>query len=189
MKKNVLMISAFAALFLISCSDKKESEGGMSEAAKKNLETNHAIVKMFEAGDWSKVGDYIATDAIDHGAGPTGGDVVGLDSIKANFDAMGQMMGDMKNEVIKELADDDYVMSWMKQTATAKVDMPEWGMKKGQPNTYSAIEVSKYNKDHKIIEHWSFMSMADMMKMMGGGSPMQNNNNTPPKDAKDTTGK
>src|SRR5687768_16137873 len=128
MKKLLFILSAGVIFLLSSCESKKES-GGMSEAAKKNKEANDAIVKMFETGDFSKVGDYIAQDAVDH-AGPKG-DIVGLDSIKANFNMMGQMMTNMKNEIIKTLADDEYVMCWMKGSATAKVDIPEWGMKAG----------------------------------------------------------
>ena len=33
----------------------------------KNKEVNTAIMKAYESGDFSKMGDYIATDAIDHG--------------------------------------------------------------------------------------------------------------------------
>jgi predicted SnoaL-like aldol condensation-catalyzing enzyme len=109
--------------------------------------------------------------------------VVGLDSIMASFNKMGAMMGDMKNEIVKALGDDDYVMCWAKETSTAKMDMPEMGMKKGQASTYNAIEVSKFNKDGKVVEHWSFMDMNEMMKMMGsmGGHDMNN--------MKDSTGK
>jgi predicted SnoaL-like aldol condensation-catalyzing enzyme len=172
MKKSFLIIAA-GTLMLASCGSKKES-GGMSDAASKNLETNHAILKMFEGGDWSKTGDYIAADAVDH-AGENG-DVKGLDSIKATFDRMGGMMGEMKNDIVKELADDDYVMCWVNQHAVSKVDAPEWGMKKGQAMDINSIEVSKYNKDHKVTEHWSFVNMHDMMKMMGGaGNPGANN--------------
>lgn len=185
MKKFSFLGPVFAMLVLIACTSKKE--GGMSDAANKNLDAHHGIVKMFEAGDWSKAGDFIAKDAIDHGAGPTGGDIVGLDSMMANFNKMGEMMDDMKMKTIKELADDDYVMAWMEQTATANVDAPEWGMKKGVTATYSAIEVSKY-KDGKVTEHWSFMTMADMMKMMGGSGNMQMpDNKTEP--VKDSTSK
>lgn len=183
MKKLLFIFIGLA--FLASCSDNKNEAGGMSEKAKKNLETNQAIVKMFEQGDWSKAADYFDKDVIDHGASPTGGDVVGIDSIMANFTKMGEMMGNMKMKVVKELADDDYVMSWMEQSATAKVDAPEWGMKKGVENSYNAIEVTKY-KDGKVTEHWSFMTMADMMKMMGGGGQQPAVNMEP---VRDTTSK
>ena len=183
MKKLLFIFIGLA--FLASCSDDKKDAGGMSEKAKKNLETNQAITKMFEQGDWSKTADYIAKDAVDHGASETGGDIVGIDSIMANFNKMGAMMENMKTKVIKEFADDEYVMSWVEQSATAKMDIPEWGMKKGVESSYDAIDVSKY-KDGKVTDHWSFMTFADMMKMMGGGGqqpPMD------PQPVKDSTSK
>ena len=131
MKKFLFSLPAMAIFFLISCTDKKSESGGLSATAQKNLDAYHAITKMFENGDWSKCGDYIATDAVDHGGGDMGEDIKGLDNIKAHFDKMGTMAGNMKNKFIKEFADDEYVMAWMDQTMTAKVDAPEMGMKKG----------------------------------------------------------
>ena len=163
MKKISFFIAAFALCAFISCSEKKEA--GVSDATKKNLEANDAIMKMFETGDWSKVGDYIATDAVDH-AGPNG-DAVGLDSIKANFNQMSAMMTNMKNEVRKTLADDEYVMSWVKGGGTAKVDLPAWGMKAGQSHSSNSVEVSRF-KDGKVVEHWSFVDAVEMMQMMSG---------------------
>ena len=112
--------------------------------------------------DYSKAGDYIAADAVDH-AGMQG-DVKGLDNIKANFSQMSTMMGNFKNETVRELADDEYVFQWLKETATAKTD--GMGMKAGQTSTMNAIEVSRFSNG-KIVEHWSFVNMADAMKMMG----------------------
>ena len=134
----------------------------MSPKAKKNLEAARAVAKMFESGDWSKVGDYIAADAVDHAG--MNGDVRGLDSIKAALSQMAAMMSDMKNEAVKEIADDDYVFQWLKETATMKVDA--MGMKAGSKNTYDMIEVSRF-ANGKIVEHWSFMNMNDLGKMMG----------------------
>ena len=106
MKRYLLIIAAGSVCLLTACKS-KDSGGGMSAKAKKNLEASHAVSKMFESGDFSKLGDYIATDAIDH----TGmkGEVIGLDSIKAAFAMYMNMMSDMKSETVKELADDDYV--------------------------------------------------------------------------------
>ena len=163
MKKFSSVLVAGTLILLVSCGTKKSEGGGMSDATKKNMDANAGVLKMFETGDYSKIGDYIAADAVDH-AGPKG-DIKGLDSIKAYFTQMTAMMSGMKNDVIKTLADDEYVMCWMKGTATAKVDIPEWGMKAGDSHTGEAIEVSKY-KDGKAIEHWSFTSAAEMMQMM-----------------------
>jgi predicted SnoaL-like aldol condensation-catalyzing enzyme len=167
MKKFLFILSAGVIFLLSSCESKKES-GGTSETAKQNVEANNAIMKMFESGDWSKVGDYIDKDAVDH-AGPKG-DIKGLDSLKAYFDQMGQMMTNMKNDIVKTLADDEYVMCWVKGSATAKIDLPEWNMKAGDTHTASSIEVSKF-KDGKVVEHWSFMDVVDMSKMMAAMNP------------------
>ena len=171
MKKLILTASAGILFLLVSCSNKES--GGMSEKAKKNLATAQAIAKMFETSDWSKVGDYIATDAVDH-ASMTGKDIVGLDSIKASFAMYSQMMSNMKNETMKELADDDYVFQWLKESWTVTKD--GMGMKAGDKPTMNAIEVSRF-KDGKVVEHWSFIDMNDMMKMMPP-PPMENKMDT-----------
>ena len=155
-KLSVHLLFVLTVLF-ISCN------AGVSDRAKKNLETATAVAKMFESHDWSKVGDYIAADAVDH-SGPHGSEVKGLDNIKAEFQEFGGSMSDMKNEVVKELADDDYAFQWMKESWTLTKD--DMGMKAGTKMNMDAIEVSKFNADGKITDHWSFISMNDMMKMM-----------------------
>lgn len=159
MKKLLFPFLLLVIGFCVSCSNQ---QAGMSDKAKKNLETADAVAKMFETHDWSKTGDYIAADGVDH-SGPRG-EVKGLDSIKAEFVEFGNSMSDMKNEVVKELADDDYAFQWMKESWTATKD--QMGMKAGQKMSAEAIEVSKFNADGKITDHWSFISSGDMMKMM-----------------------
>ena len=152
----------FASIFGFMCCCVFGQQSMMSSTAKKNLETARAVAKMFETGDLSKVGNYIASDAVDHAS--MNGDVKGLDSIKASFAQMNAMMSDMKNETVRELADDEYVFQWMKESSTMKVDA--MGLKAGSRNTFNAIEVSRF-KDGKIVEHWSFVNSADVAKMMG----------------------
>jgi len=161
MKKLALIFSAAIFFALFSCSDTKSST---SDRAKKNLENTKAVTKMFESRDFSKLGDHIAADATDHAA--WGGPVKGLDSLKALFEKYSSMTSDSKNEIVKEFADDDYSMVWLKQTWTAKVDDPMMGMKAGDKGTAESIEVCKHNAEGKITDHWSFMSMNDVMKMM-----------------------
>ena len=170
MKNLVLIACTLSICFLISCNSDK-SGGGMSDKAKKNLESANAIAKMFENGDFSKLADYVAADGVDHAG--MNGDIKGADSMKAQYSRMVGMMSDMKNETVKEMADDDYTFQWMKESMTPKVDM--MGMKAGQRQTMNAIEVSKFNSDGKAIEHWTFMDINEMMKMMPQ-QPMMNNN-------------
>lgn len=163
-----MMIGLFAitALVLVSCTAKQD--GGMSATAKKNMEANKAVAECIQKGDFSKLGDYIADDAVDH-AGASG-ETKGLAAIKADLEAMSGSMSDMKYDIIKELADDEYAMMWMHMTGTMKSDM--MGMKAGQKVDSRAIELSRF-KDGKMVEHWTFMEPAEMMKMMGGGMPDQ----------------
>lgn len=125
----------------------------MSATAKKNLEVNEAIMKAYEAGDFSKMGDYIAADAIDHGSDH--GDVKGLDSIVADMKRYHAMMPDMKSSTTRSLADDEYVFTWATVSGTMN----------GKPMTMSSIDVSKF-KDGKAVEHWMYMDPKDMMAMM-----------------------
>jgi len=184
MKKLLFILSAGSFLFFASCGDKKESSGGISEKAQKNMDANAAIMKMFETGDLSKISDYIAADAVDH-AGPTG-DIKGLEEIKKYFADMGEKMTNMKNDIKRTLADDEYVMCWVTGSGTAKVDLPEWGMKAGQSHTGTSVEVSKF-KDGKVTDHWTFVDANEMMQMMSGGQPPATDAKTMP--SKDTTSK
>ena len=65
---------------------------------------------------------------------------------------------------------------WVRQTWTQTKDDPMMGMKAGQQGDMQTVEVCKHGADGKITDHWGFMYMADMMKMM-------------PKPTADTTGK
>jgi predicted ester cyclase len=148
--KNLLFLFVIAlSSICISCGN----SGGMSAKAKKNMEVNSAIMKAYEAGDFSKMNEYMAADAVDHGGEK--GDVKGIDNIVAEMKRYRAMMPDMKSEIIKELADDDYVFTWGKFSGTMN----------GTMTSMTSVDVSKF-KDGKAVEHWVFMNPADMMAMM-----------------------
>ncbi len=160
MKKLLVVISAGFFCFLISCDSKKES-GGMSDAAKKNLDAQHGVINCFDTKDFSKIGDYIAEDCIDHGGEK--GEIKGLANMKAEFEKMVVTMDSQKTETIAELANDEYAMSWLHFSGTYKTD--QMGMKAGDKYDMKALELSKF-KDGKAVEHWTFMEPKDMMDMM-----------------------
>ena len=164
MKKLAFAVSAVILSCFITCTNNSAHEDGASEKAKKNLENTKAVIGLFEKNDFSKAGDYIAADAVDH-SGPMG-EIKGLDSLKAMFAKMTTTMSNVKNEIVKGISDDDYSMVWVRQTWTQKTDDPMMGMKAGQNGDMQTVEVCKHGADGKITDHWGFMSMADMMKMM-----------------------
>src|SRR5436190_20894139 len=158
MRKLMLFSFVILSVAYMSCNS---AEGGMSTTAKKNLEVNTAIMKAYESGDFSKMGDYIAADAVDHG-GDTG-DIKGLDSIVAAMKRYHAQTENVKTEVIREMADDEYVIVWSKVSGTAKVDM--MGMKAGQSYTLNGVDIGRF-KDGKAVEHWLYMDPREMMQMM-----------------------
>lgn len=147
--KNLLILFFIAAGgFFISCNNE-----GMSPTAKKNMEVNDAIMKAYEAGDFSKMGDYIAADAVDHGGEK--GDIVGLENIVSEMKRYKEMMPDMKSTMTKSLADDEYVYTWSKSNGTMD----------GKPMVMTGVDITKF-KDGKAVEHWIYMDPNEMMQMM-----------------------
>jgi predicted SnoaL-like aldol condensation-catalyzing enzyme len=99
----------------------------------------------------------VSSDFVDH---TERGDL-GRDSLKAMIVTMHQQMPDMKSEVIKEMADDEYVFGLIRYTGTSNGQM---GMPAG-PYDFRSLEVVKF-KDGKAVEHWAYMEPREMMKMM-----------------------
>ena len=171
MKKLLFLLSAAAIVFLSACTEKDATDaGGMSNAAKKNLEAFHAVDKAFQTGDISGIDSVVASDFVDHT--PKGD--LNRDSLKAMITMM-KKAGTMKSEIIKEFADDEYVMGWMRWTGTSDGSLPD--MPAG-PYDMSGIEVVRF-KDGKAVEHWAFMDAREIMKMMGGAQQMPATSPTP----------
>jgi hypothetical protein len=171
MKKLAFAFSLVILSCFVTCTNNNaHEEGGISEKAKKNLDNVTAVIKMFVSGDFSKAGDHIAANGVDHTPPPPHtGDVKGLDSLMALFKKMGSTMSDVKNEIVHGTADDEYSMVWVKQSWTQKTDDLIMGMKAGDKGNMQTVEVCKHGADGKITDHWTFMYMPDMMNMM----PMQ----------------
>ena len=165
MKKYVLAISACLLLTFYSCNNEMKKEGtsdGMSDKARKNLDASHVISDAFGSGDPSKIDSVVADDFVDH----TDRGDVNRDSLKAMIRMVKSTNQDMKMEVLKELADDDYVFTWMRFTGTSNGAMMPAG-----PYDMKAAQLVRF-RDGKAVEHWEFMEMRDMMKMMQQMPPM-----------------
>ncbi len=151
----------------MSCNSKTEStsENKDSEQEQKNIAASDVIMKAFQTGEVSGIDSVVSDDYIDH---TDRGDMKGRDSLKAMVKFVHANFKDMKTEKVRDVAQKDFVYSWMRYSGTSDGTM---GMPKG-PYDMEAIEVAKY-KDGKAVEHWSFMDAQDMMKMM---QPANTNN-------------
>ena len=158
------ILIAISALFCFaSCSTPTRNSTKTDDKAQKNLESGRVISKAFETGNTALLDSAVADNFLDH---TDQGDKTGRDSLKSMVNYVHTSMKDMKMETIREVADDDYVFQWMRYTGTSDGSM---GMPAG-PFDMHAIEVSKY-KDGKAVEHWSYMNMKEMMKMMPQPAP------------------
>lgn len=164
MKKFLFILSGTVYCFLSACNDKDMASGGMSDAATKNLDAFHAVSNAFDTGDISRIDSVVASDFVDH---TPKGDMKGTDSLKAMITMM-KNSGTMKSEIKKELADDEYVMAWMRWTGTSNGSMPDLPAGSVDMN---GIEVVRF-REGKAVEHWAFMDPREMMQMTGGGQQM-----------------
>ena len=157
MKKILFILSAGFVFFLASCGSKKEA-AGTSDEAKKNLDAFHTVSEAFKTGDISKIDSVVASDFVDHSGMHGEGN---RDSLKAMVTMM-SMDKSAKSEAILEQANDEYVTGWLHMTGTNDGSMGP----KGTPYDMNSVEIVKFNKDGKAVEHWTFISTGDMMKMM-----------------------
>jgi predicted ester cyclase len=155
MKK--LLMAIIACEVILACGN-KTSNSASDAATQQNLEAVHNISKAFETGDTSLINKSVAKDFIDH---KDYGDVKGIDSLKAFILASHEHIKNLKMELIKELADDEYVMSWVQFKGTGD----------GQENTVQGnfnvrgMEITRF-KNGKAVEHWEAMDMRDVSKMI-----------------------
>ena len=170
---KTILLAAFAGLLCtwISCDSRTESttaDNNNKEQEQKNIAASDVVMKAFQTGDVSGIDSVIADDFVDH---TDRGDKTGSDSLKAMVNFVRANFKDMKFDKVRDVADGDYVYSWVNYSGTSDGSM---GMPKG-PYKMGTIELSKF-KDGKAVEHWSFVDMQDMMKMMP--QPAMNNMDT-----------
>src|SRR5205823_1260732 len=113
--KKIFFAAIAAAICIASCNDAGTTNKD-SDAKQKNLAASNAISNAFQTGNVNAIESFIADDFVDHS---DRGDVKGKDSLKAMVKFTHENMKDMKQEKIHELADDDYVFSWMRWTGTS----------------------------------------------------------------------
>jgi predicted SnoaL-like aldol condensation-catalyzing enzyme len=157
MKNSLSLVLMACISFLVSCSNKNESG---SPTRTENLALVKNIREAIDSNQWNKLDQYIASDAIDHDGDQ--GYIRGRDSIKMMLQ-MWHTMADEKIRVIRELADDDYVMTWV--DSKGKYLTAGQGHKPGDSFAAELMDISKI-ANGKVVEHWMMMTPADVMKMM-----------------------
>jgi predicted ester cyclase len=167
MRIMLLPAWAFALFAFASCNtsaDNKVAAPSTSSQAQKNIDADKIISEAFESGDAGKLDGVVASDFVDH---TDMGDKKGIDSLKSGLNMIHSQFKDMKMELKRQWADDEYVVDWTRYTGTNPTAM--MGMPAG-PFDIKGMEVTRF-MNGKAVEHWFFddsQMVADWMKGMQG---------------------
>ena len=160
MRKILLISIAGSMCIFLSCNDTAKVAGTSStDKVEKNIQADNMISSAFGTGDLTKIDSAVADDYLDH---TERGDKVGKDSLKAMIQWVRANFKDMKMEMVKQVADSDYVFSMMRFTGTS--DGTVGGMAAG-PYDMKSLQVTRF-RDGKAVEHWEYMPTTEMMKMV-----------------------
>jgi len=149
------------ALLLFACGESKVDDG-KGDVVQQNIEATHVVNEAFKTGDISRIDSVVSQDFVDH----TDRGDMSRDSLKAMIQNMRQFFPDMKMEVLHEIADSSYVYTWMRFTGNSD---GKSGMPAG-PYDMQALEVNLL-RDGKIIEHWEFMNVQDVINYLPPPAP------------------
>lgn len=158
MKRLTRTVFGFlACLYLAGCT---KSAAPQSEI---NLKQAQGLTRIILAGNLDSLAVYMDSDAINHSG--MRGDAVGLTNIKADLEMIHRISADLKVEVIREMADDEYVFQWLKFRGVAKTDVRGDVGSEFESVTIQALRF----KNGKVVEHWEYRDPRDIIKMMGSG--------------------
>ena len=152
MRKILLAACAFSLVAITSCNSgpgTKVASATVSTQAQKNINADKMISDAFQTGDASKLDSVVSPDFVDH---TDMGDKKGIDSLKNGVNMVHTHFKDMKMEMNRQWADDDYVVDWVRYTGTNPSAMG--GMPAG-PYDIRGMEVSRF-ANGKAVEHWFF---------------------------------
>jgi len=162
-KKLLALLLITSVVVLISCQNNQQKQ--MDE---KRKAAYVAINKILDSGNVDELDAYIAENAIDHQMDPSITTKTGLAGIKEVFKYYHKIFPDMKTTVYSVAVSGDTLFGYVSSTGTASE--PFMGMPAGQQQTMNAVDVVVFEGD-KMKEHWGFMDMADVMKMMQSSMP------------------
>ena len=159
-KKQLALFLIPVIVVLTSCQNNQQDQ--------KRKDVYVAVNKIFDGGNVDELDAYIAEDAIDHQMDPSVTDKTGLAGVKELFKYYHKIFPDMKTIIYSMAVSGDTLFGYISSTGTNAE--PFMGMPAGQQQTMNAVDVIVFEGD-KIKEHWGFMDMADIMKMMQSSMP------------------
>ena len=166
MKK--VLIALFAFLIIVSCQNKTAKEELAKIKAQVQLEEqNKSIVQKYWEGKWNErrpeILDELQTpNVVYHG---TSMEMNGIEEYKQVYSSYLSAMHNSKVEVLKLIAEGDFVMSHTRFTCEHKGELD------GLPPTGNEVSVSLFTifrlVEGKIAEEWEILDELGMMTQLG----------------------
>lgn len=155
LKKLLGLLFLFSLIILVSCQS--------NQMEQKYRAAYIAINGIMDSGNADELDKYIAEDAVDHQLDPSITSNTGLAGIKDVFRYYHNIFPDMKTTIHSMAVSGDTLFGYCTSVGTAS--QPFMGMDAGSQMTLNAVDVVVFKGD-KMAEHWGFMDMGDVMKMM-----------------------
>ena len=149
------IILLFLIIILASC------QGNKMEQKYKSVYI--AVNNILDNGNVDDLDVYVETDVVDHQMDPSITSKTGLEGLKEMFRYYHNMFPDMKTTIHSMAVSGDTLFGYCTSVGTAS--QPFMGMPAGSQITVNAVDVVVF-KGEKMAEHWGFMDMGDVMKMM-----------------------
>ena len=131
------------------------------ESNKKTV--NRMPLEAFNEGRLEVVDEVMSADMVDHSSQP--GLPPGREGIKALVTAIRSAFPDLKNTIIRQIAEGDMIVTHVRSSGTMNGDF--MGMKAtGKSATWEAVHIARV-KDGKIVEHWAVQDQLGMLQQLG----------------------
>ena len=161
-KKLFALLLITTVVIILSCQNHHNPNEAKYKAA------YVAVNNIMDSGNSDDLDAYIAEDAIDHQMDPSITTKTGLAGIKEVFKYYHNIFPDLKTTVHSMAVSGDTLFGYISSTGTTA--QPFMGMPPGTEQTMNAVDVVVFKND-KMVEHWGFMDMGEVMKMMQSMMP------------------
>jgi len=169
-------------LLLASCNMNSNNTSSEND----NMAKNEAMMQRFydcvNKHDMSKIDSLVAPTWIEHQTMSGKSSTYTVDSLKRDMKGFITMYPDINVKVNYMIADSNTVMAQWIQSGTNS-GATFWGAPAtNKPVTVEGVDIIKFDKDHRAIEHWGYYDEVGEMRQLGMLPPMNSDSTMMKKD-------
>jgi predicted ester cyclase len=172
MLKKYLPVALLPLLVIGLSSCQQKMNNAMEDKYK---EINLKVSEIFDNGNVDELDSYIAENAVDHGLDTSMTKKTGLAGIKEMAAGYHKIFPDGKTTIHAMAVSGDTLFCYY--TSTGTTSEPFMGVPANTKMSMSGVDVVRFEGD-KAVEHWSFMDVNDITKMMQAQQAMMKSDMT-----------